>query len=85
MSRSAASILREARSIAADPEFKGTISDVGGAAGNIWHSTSDPKICAKCRRTSCLFPNYCPNYHCDGKELITLLRELRKIDGTSVW
>ena len=81
MSRSAASILREARSIAADPEFKGTISDVGGAAGNIWHSTSDPKICAKCRRTSCLFPNYCPNYRCDGKELITLLRELRRIDG----
>lgn len=80
MSRSEASILREAESIAADPEFKGTISDVGGAAGNLWGSSSDPKICAKCRRTSCLHPNFCPNYRCDGKALIGLLRKLRALE-----
>ena len=79
MSRSEGSILREAEHIAADPEFKGTISDVGGAAGNLWCSSSDLKICAKCRRTSCLHPNHCPNYHCDGKALIGLLRKLRKL------
>ena len=79
MCRSAESILREAEHIAADPDFKGTISDVGGAAGNLWGSRSDPKICAKCRRTSCLYPNFCPNYHCDGKTLVELLRKLRKL------
>ena len=81
MSRSADSIIREAKSIADDPEFKGTISDVGGAAGNIWGSGSDPAICAKCRRTSCLHPNHCPNYRCDGRELIGVLRKLRSLGG----
>ncbi len=81
MNRSEASILREAAAIAADPEFRGTISDVGGAAGNLWGGSSDPELCSRCRRTSCLFPSACPNYHCDGKKLVGLLRRLRRIDG----
>ncbi|MBQ7208777.1 MAG: YgiQ family radical SAM protein [Lentisphaeria bacterium] len=78
MSRSAESIEREVDTISSDPRFRGTISDVGGAAGNIFGSTADRSICAKCKRSSCLFPKPCPNYHCDGLALRDLLRALRR-------
>ena len=78
MSRSPESIEREADVIASAPGFKGTISDVGGAAGNIYMSRADFRICAKCRRSSCLFPTQCPNYKCSGLELVDLLRRLRR-------
>jgi len=78
MSRSQESIQREVEIISQLPTFKGTISDVGGAAGNIYASHTDVAICAKCKRSSCLFPKPCPNYHCSGRELVELLRKLRK-------
>ena len=78
MSRSAESIEREVEVIASNPRFRGTISDVGGAAGNLFGSTTDRSICAKCKRSSCLFPKPCPNYHCDGIAVRDLLRKLRK-------
>ena len=81
MSRSPESIHREAAALAASPGFKGTISDVGGAAGNIYGSSNDPERCAKCRRASCLFPAPCPGYKCDGKALVEVLRDLRRIPG----
>jgi len=81
MSRSAASLKREAEKIASAPGFKGTISDVGGAAGNIYGSSNDPERCKKCRRPSCLFPAPCPGYKCDGKALIEVLRSMRQIPG----
>lgn len=79
MSRSTKSILREAETLAARPDFKGTISDVGGAAGNIFGSTYDVEKCKKCRRVSCLFPTPCPGYHCDGQATVHMLRMLKKI------
>ncbi|MDD3154843.1 MAG: YgiQ family radical SAM protein [Victivallaceae bacterium] len=79
MSRSKESILAEARSFAEDPNFKGTISDIGGAAGNIYASCSDREFCEKCRRVSCLFPTQCPHYHCDGLALTDLLRKVSAI------
>jgi uncharacterized radical SAM protein YgiQ len=79
MSRSPESVIREAEQLAASPDFKGTISDVGGAAGNIYGSSNDPERCAKCKRASWLFPVPCPGYKCDGKELAELLRSLRRI------
>ena len=77
MSRSAKSLEKEVDAITRTAGFKGTISDVGGAAGNLFGSTTDRTICAKCKRSSCLFPAPCPNYHCDGKEIVQLLRSLR--------
>lgn len=76
MSRTPESVLREVEKMAADPEFRGTISDVGGAAGNIFGSETDPASCAGCRRASCLFPVQCPHYRCDGKKLLELLRRI---------
>ena len=79
MSRSPESIKREVETIAELPGFKGTISDVGGAAGNTFGSVTDPEKCKRCHRASCLFPAICPNYHCDGKATAELLRALSKI------
>ncbi len=77
MSRSEDSILRELDTIARQPFFRGTISDVGGAAGNIYQSHYNFERCAKCRRSSCLFPVPCSNYVCTGLEMLHLLRRMR--------
>ena len=79
MSRSEASIIIEAEYISNRPGFRGTISDVGGAAGNIFGSSYDTEKCRKCHRVSCLFPKPCPSYKCDGQALVHLLRMLRKM------
>lgn len=76
MSRSEDSIMRELDSICHLPFFKGTISDVGGAAGNIYQSTYQEEKCKNCRRSSCLFPSPCPNYKCTGLEIVHLLRRM---------
>ena len=77
MSRSSDSLCREIDEVTKMPLFRGTISDIGGAAGNIFGSSADPEVCAKCKRSSCLFPKVCPNYKCDGLLLLDLLRRLR--------
>ena len=79
MSRSEDSIVREAEIISSRPDFKGTISDVGGAAGNIFGSEYDTDRCRRCRRVSCLFPVPCPSYKCDGQAIVHLLRTLRRM------
>ena len=81
MSRSPESILREITAMTKKPWFKGTVSDIGGAAGNIFGSETDREFCAKCRRSSCLFPHICPHYRCDGKKLLDLLRKASRIPG----
>lgn len=79
MSRSTDSVVREAKMIASRPGFKGIISDVGGAAGNLFGSSYDVERCKKCKRVSCIFPNHCPGYHCDGQAVVHMLRMLRKM------
>lgn len=78
MSRSEKSILKEAEIISSRPGFKGTISDVGGAAGNIFGSSYNLDTCKRCHRVSCLFPTPCKSYKCDGQAVVHMLRELRK-------
>lgn len=82
VSRSQESVVRSVKSLAEKKFFKGTISDIGGAAGNIYgHTQNDSKICQKCRRYSCIFPNLCKNYRAKEKPLIKLLDELKSING----
>lgn len=79
-SRSPQSILEEARMIAADPEFRGTISDLGGPSANMWRSGGkDRSACQKCRRPSCLFPKICVNLTASHTELIGLLQQVEAI------
>lgn len=76
--RSPNSVIREVERMTDNPRFKGTISDIGGAAGNIFgHRVKRPETCTKCRRVSCLFPNQCPNYLIDDEPLIELLYTVR--------
>ncbi|MCQ2378759.1 MAG: YgiQ family radical SAM protein [Victivallaceae bacterium] len=80
VSRSPESVERSVRALTGKPWFRGTVSDIGGAAGNIYaHHGADPEKCKKCRRFSCLFPSFCPNYAVDEKPLIELLDRLKKI------
>lgn len=81
-SRSQESIIKDVMRMKSRSNFRGTISDIGGAAGNIYGSrTLDVEQCRQCHRASCLFPKQCPNFICDGKQLIQLLRQVRAIPG----
>lgn len=80
VSRSCASIVRSVEKLTQKPWFHGTVSDVGGAAGNIYgHHPVDTEKCKKCKRYSCLFPHFCPNYGIEEKPLMDLLDRLREI------
>src|SRR5205085_7053441 len=59
-SRSQESVLKEVRKVAADPEFKGTISDIGGPTANMYQMRcTRPELKAKCKRLSCGHPSIC--------------------------
>lgn len=75
VSRSEASILREVKSIARMPDFKGYISDLGGPSANMYRmGGKDKALCARCRRPSCLHPVVCRNLDTSHKPLLSLYR-----------
>lgn len=82
VSRSADSIARSVEQMRQQRFFHGTISDIGGAAGNIFgNHPRNPEVCKQCHRPSCMFPNPCPNYFADQEPLIALLRRIRSMEG----
>ncbi|MBX9625758.1 MAG: YgiQ family radical SAM protein [Gemmataceae bacterium] len=81
-SRSEGSVLKEVRKVAADPEFKGTISDVGGATANMYRMRcTRPEVEAKCKRLSCVHPTICKLLGTDHGPLVKLLKEVRAEPG----
>ncbi len=81
-SRSEASILREAERIAALPDFKGYIHDVGGPTANMYGIECKKKLLqGACPERRCLFPAVCPSLRPDHGRQIALLGKLRRIDG----
>jgi uncharacterized radical SAM protein YgiQ len=81
-SRSEASVLREVEKLAADPEFKGVISDVGGATANMYRMRcTRPEVEARCKRLSCVHPTICKLLGTDHDPLVKLLREVRQQPG----
>ena len=73
--------MREVDRMTKRKEFRGTISDIGGPAGNIWgNKGKNENICQNCKRSSCLFPKICPNYDSSADKLVELLREVRNHD-----
>ena len=81
-SRSQASILEEIRRLAEEPDFSGTISDLGGPTANMYEmNCSQPAVRAKCRRLSCLWPTICPLLGTDHEPLLRLLRAARQEPG----
>jgi uncharacterized radical SAM protein YgiQ len=78
-SRSQDSILAEIRQMTADPQFKGTISDIGGPTANMYQmQCTRPEVEAKCRRLSCVHPTICKLLGTDHGPLIDLMQAARE-------
>lgn len=81
-SRSEESILKEVRELAAMPEFRGNISDLGAPTANMYGMHGkDPSRCAVCRRKSCLFPSPCSNMDCNHERVLALYRRVDAVKG----
>lgn len=81
-SRSKESILDEVKRIAAMPDFKGYISDLGGPSANMYAMKGyDTSICARCSRPSCLHPSPCRNLNNDHTPLLEIYKEASRIEG----
>ena len=81
-SRSKESIMREVRQVAAMPDFKGYISDLGGPSANMYAMGGrDKSICARCKRPSCLHPKPCPNLNADHGPLLDIYHSADAVPG----
>lgn len=81
-SRSKESVLREVDTMAAQPDFKGHVSDIGGPTANMYQMRcSSPEAEAKCHRLSCVFPTICRHLGTDHTPTIELMREARERPG----
>ncbi|MEQ8790361.1 MAG: YgiQ family radical SAM protein [Pirellulaceae bacterium] len=81
-SRSHDSIMDEVRTLAADDQFKGVISDIGGPTANMYEmKCTRPEVEAVCRRQSCVHPTICKLLGTDHQPLIELMREARETPG----
>lgn len=79
-SRSRRGILEEARQLTLHPQWKGSVTDVGGPSANMWGArcTADP---GKCRRSSCLYPRRCGNFAAEQDGLAELLEAVSHVPG----
>ncbi len=81
-SRSQESVLAEVRQMAADPEFSGIVSDIGGPTANMYEMRcTRPEVEAKCKRLSCVHPTICKLLGTDHGPLIQLMRRARQEPG----
>ncbi len=78
--RSHESIVKEAKQLVWDPEFKGYIHDVGGPTANFRGPSCDKQMKAGvCPDKQCLFPSPCKNLKIDHSDYLDLLRKLRAL------
>ncbi len=81
-SRSKQSVLDEIGGMAAEPGFKGIVSDIGGPTANMYQMRcTRPEVEAICRRQSCVHPGICKLLGTDHGPLVQLMRESRAIPG----
>ena len=82
VNRSKGSILREVRQIAEMPDFKGTLSDLGGPSANMYGMKGkNLQLCRKCKRPSCIHPGICPNLDTDHSALLDIYRAVDALPG----
>lgn len=79
-SRSADSLEREVRTLTEHPDWKGSVSDIGGPTANMWGARCRTDH-TTCRRADCLTPEICPHFEATDTEMVRLLRKLRGIEG----
>ncbi len=80
--RSHESILKEAKALTKEPDFKGYIHDVGGPTANFRHPSCEKQLThGVCKNRQCLFPSPCKNLKADHSDYLALLRKLRALPG----
>lgn len=80
--RSHESIVKEAKRMVQETDFKGYIHDVGGPTANFRHPSCEKQLRAGvCKNRQCLFPSPCKNLTVDHGDYLKLLRKLRAIEG----
>ncbi len=79
-SRSHASLLREAEILAALPNFKGNIHDVGGSTADFRKPACKKQLKnGACENRQCLGFSPCPNVEVDHSDYVALLKKLRAL------
>jgi uncharacterized radical SAM protein YgiQ len=79
LSRSEASVLGEIGNIAAHPDFRGTVPDIGGPSANLYGA-----VCTRpggCLRPSCLWPSLCRHLSVPQDRYLALLQNASKHPG----
>lgn len=80
--RSHESLIREAKEMIRESDFKGYIHDVGGPTANFRHPSCQKQMKqGVCKNRQCLFPEPCPNLEADHSDYLALLRKLRALPG----
>jgi uncharacterized radical SAM protein YgiQ len=81
-SRSPDSILNEVKALAQRPDFKGSISDLGGPTANMYRMRcGKPEVERICRRLSCVHPKVCKLLGTDHAPTLDLMRRARAVPG----
>lgn len=81
-SRSIFSIVEEAKILIEDSDFKGYIHDVGGPTANFRAPACRKQLeRGACTGKRCLSPTPCSQLEVDHSEYVSLLKELRALDG----
>jgi len=79
-SRSAESVLAEAKEITEMPDFKGYIHDVGGPTANFRRPSCKGQLKrGLCADKKCLAPTRCPAVEVDHSDYLDLLRKIRSL------
>ena len=80
--RSHESMIREAKRMTEDPDFKGYIHDVGGPTADFRQPSCEKQLTkGVCQNRQCLFPTPCRNLKADHSDYLALLRKLRSLPG----
>lgn len=80
VSRSEESILKEAKKISSQKNFKGYISDCGGPTANMYGIECDKKIkLGSCEDKRCLYPESCKGLKGSHKKYTELLRKISNL------
>ena len=62
------------------PDFKGYLSDLGGPSANMYRMKGkDERICAKCKKPSCISPVVCKNLNADHTPLLDIYKAVDRL------
>ncbi len=81
-SRSSESVLKELKGLTEIPDFKGTVTDIGGPTANMFQtSCKSTEIQSQCRKLSCVHPKVCPQLQQNHAPQVDMLKKARAIPG----